>query len=79
MIPAIHEALKGAAAVPGLGNMFSEEGVKHLVTQSGLVLPEEGVTKGKTWEQKVEMKSPVGKILRRLLVAGEYEEVEAKA
>ena len=56
------EALKGAAAVPGLGNMFSEEGVKHLVTQSGLVLPEEGVTKGKSWEQKVEMKSPVGKM-----------------
>jgi hypothetical protein len=44
------------------GDMFSPEGMKNLISQSGLVLPNEAATKGKTWERKVDIKSPLGKM-----------------
>jgi hypothetical protein len=46
----------------GLGEMFSEDGLKQVIDQSGLVLPKEPVAKGKSWEQKVEFKSAGGKM-----------------
>jgi hypothetical protein len=46
----------------GAGEMLSEEGLKHMISQSGIILPEEAVAKGKSWEQKVDMKMPFGKI-----------------
>ncbi len=44
----------------GLGDMFSKEGFKRMMGQSGLVLPKETVEKGGTWSQQMEMKSPIG-------------------
>jgi hypothetical protein len=41
----------------GLGEMFSEESLKHMMDQSGLVLPKEAISKGKTWDQNMEMKT----------------------
>ena len=59
------KATKGFAGGPaggGLGEMFSEEGLKRMMDQSGLRLPKEAVAKGKTWEQQMEMKMPMGKL-----------------
>jgi hypothetical protein len=45
-----------------LGDMFSEEGLKNMMSQSGIVLPEGPVSKGSTWTQKVNTKLPFGKM-----------------
>src|SRR5439155_25094628 len=52
LIEAINDATGAGAA--GLGSMFDEEGMKRMLSQSGLILPEEAVTKGKSWEQKLD-------------------------
>lgn len=63
----IPESLKKAAkdlpagAAGGLGEMFTEEGFKNLMNQASLVLPREGVMKGKTWKQVNTTKMPSGK------------------
>jgi hypothetical protein len=57
----VTKALKGPAAA-GLGEMFSEDGLKHMMDQSGLVVPKDAISKGKTWDQGMEMKSPIGKM-----------------
>jgi len=51
---------KTAGGAPGLGDMFSPEGLKRLVTQGGLVLPEKAVKRGDTWAQTNENKMPFG-------------------
>jgi hypothetical protein len=51
--------LQGGAALAG---GFGEEGLKRMVDQGYLVLPEGPVTKGKSWESKTEAKAPFGKI-----------------
>ena len=58
----VTEALKKLAGGAGMGEMFSEENMKHMISQSGIALPEEAVAKGKSWEQKVDMKMPFGKM-----------------
>jgi hypothetical protein len=59
--------VKALKDVPGAGagfsDMFSEEGLKNMLNQGGLVLPAEPVTKGKTWNQKLEVKMPFGKMM----------------
>jgi hypothetical protein len=45
-----------------LGDMFSEEGLKNMMSQSGIILPEAPVQKGATWTQKVNTKLPFGKM-----------------
>ena len=54
------DALKASPATASVGDIFSEEGMKRMVGQGGLLLPAEPVTKGKTWDQKMELKSPFG-------------------
>ena len=54
--------LPGGLAGAGLGDMLSEEGLKQMMDQSGLRLPKEAVAKGKSWDQKMEMKMPMGKM-----------------
>ena len=44
--------------MPGGGNMFSEEGLKQMISQSVPPLPEEAVSKGTTWEQSSAMQAP---------------------
>jgi hypothetical protein len=56
------EALKKTPAAAAMGDMFSPEGMKRMITQSGVVLPEGPITKGKSWDQKVDMKMPFGKM-----------------
>ncbi len=46
----------------GEGELFSEEGIKHMIGEAGLILPEGAVTKGKTWTKDVTQKMPFGKI-----------------
>jgi len=45
--------------MPGAqGGMFSEDGLKQMISQSMLPLPEEAVTVGKTWEKTAETQAP---------------------
>jgi hypothetical protein len=47
-------------ANPGGGNtMFSDEGMKNLITQSGLTLSEAAVDQGKTWPQQTKLALPL--------------------
>jgi len=55
----------------GLGDMLSEEGLKQITDQSGLRLPQDAVTKGKSWEQQLEMKMPMGKM--KVVTTNTYE------
>src|SRR5262249_6230819 len=43
------------------GGLLSTDGLKKMVG-AGLVFPEGAVTKGKTWSEKMDMKTPVGKM-----------------
>jgi hypothetical protein len=56
------KALKDSTGGAGMGDMFSEENLKHMISQGGIVFPKDGVTKGQTWEQKMAMKMPFGKM-----------------
>lgn len=58
---AVKDKLKKLPNAAAMGDMFSEEGFKKMV-QGGMVLPKGAVTKGKSWEQKMDMKMPFGKM-----------------
>ncbi|HXG11014.1 MAG TPA: DUF6263 family protein [Gemmataceae bacterium] len=51
--------MPGAAAFQG---MFSEEGLKQMMSQGGLILPKQPVNKDDTWETKTTVKLPFGKV-----------------
>jgi Family of unknown function (DUF6263) len=60
------KALKEFQDLPGsanLGDMFSPEGIKRMMSQSGLIMPKEAISKGKTWKSKTDMKLPIGKMI----------------
>lgn len=57
MIERLRNAGPGAQALQGLA---SAEGMKGLIGQSTLVLPEEEVEPGSTWTRKVELPTPQG-------------------
>ena len=42
----------------GQGGMFSEDGLKQMISQSMLPLPEDAVAVGTTWEKSAEMQAP---------------------
>jgi hypothetical protein len=44
--------------MPGGGNMFSEDGLKQMISQTLPPLPEEAVSEGTTWKQSSEMQAP---------------------
>jgi hypothetical protein len=46
----------------GLGDMFSPDGLKRMMGQSGLVLPKQAVAKDDKWDHKTDMKLPFGTI-----------------
>jgi hypothetical protein len=54
------QAVKTNPALAQLGEMFSEEGLKNMMQQSQVAFPKEAVSKGKSWNKKVEMKMPFG-------------------
>jgi uncharacterized protein DUF6263 len=63
------KALKALQNIPGgeaFGDMLSPDGLKRMMSQSGLVMPKEPVTAGKTWNTKNEMKLPFGKMVAEI-------------
>jgi hypothetical protein len=55
--------VKAAKGLPGLAEMFSEEGMKTMLSQGGFVLPKQAPVKGKSWKNKMELKTPAGKMI----------------
>lgn len=58
--PKLVEAIsKAGPAAAGGGGMFSEEGMKNMITQSSLALPEAALEKGKSWSQQAKVPLPM--------------------
>jgi len=51
------EALKGSIAGP-MSNLFSEDSMKNMITQSSLILPEQAVEDGKGWTDQSKLSVP---------------------
>ena len=59
------QALKELQKLPGaeqLGDMFSPDGFKRMLSQGGLILPAGPVSKGDSWKNTVDLKMPFGKM-----------------
>jgi hypothetical protein len=57
--------VKGFKNLPGaalMGDMFTEDGLKQMMSQSGMTVPKDAVAEGATWSQKVSNKLPSGKM-----------------
>jgi hypothetical protein len=57
----VKESIKNLPGAEAMGDMFSDEGLKKMA-QGGIVLPKEAVTKGKSWNQKTDMKTQIGRM-----------------
>jgi Family of unknown function (DUF6263) len=60
------KAVKELQKLPGgdaFGDLLTPEGLKRMMSQSGLVMPQEAVEKGAKWKRKNEMKLPFGKMV----------------
>jgi hypothetical protein len=57
--PKLLESLKQAGPAAAAGGMFSEEGLKNLISQSSLTLPGAAVKEGDTWPQKSKVPLPM--------------------
>ena len=57
--PKLVESLRQASPAATAGGMFSEEGLKNLIGQSSLALPEGPHEKGKTWENSSRIPVPM--------------------
>jgi hypothetical protein len=55
--------VKAVKEHPGMGGIISEDGLKTIVNQSGFLLPKQAPVKGKTWQDKKEVKMPRGKMI----------------
>ena len=53
------KVMQSNPALAQMGSMFTEEGLKNMMSQSGAALPKESVSKGDTWDKKIEMKMPL--------------------
>jgi len=53
------ESLSKAGPAATAGGMFSEEGLKNLISQSSLTLPENGLEKGGSWTQQARVPVPM--------------------
>src|SRR5262245_32920332 len=60
---ALKNVPQGGGGFPGFGDMFSEEGMKQMMSQGGLILPEKEPKVKDTWANKVEQKSEMGKMI----------------
>jgi hypothetical protein len=58
-------------AAGAAGALFTEEGMKEMISRSGLVLPEEDLAAGKTWTQQTRNASPAGALV--LMATYRYE------
>ena len=57
--PTLVESLRQAGPAAASGGMFSEEGLKNLIGQSSLALPETPLEKGKTWSNSSRLPVPM--------------------
>jgi len=57
--PKLIESLRQAGPAASAGGMFSEEGMRNLISQSSLTLAEEPLEKGKSWTQKAKVPVPM--------------------
>jgi Family of unknown function (DUF6263) len=53
------ESLRQAGPAANAGGMFSEEGMKNLISQSSLILAEGPLEKGKSWSQQAKVPVPM--------------------
>jgi len=53
------DALRQAGPAATAGGMFSDEGLKNLISQSSLTLPEASLDRGKTWTQQTKVPVPM--------------------
>lgn len=53
------ESLRQASPAANAGGMFSEEGLKNLIGQSSLALPEAALEKGKSWSNQSRLPVPM--------------------
>jgi hypothetical protein len=59
------DAMKNNPLLQQMGGMFTEEGFKNMLNQSGAtILPKNPVKKGESWSQKIEMKQPPLGVMR---------------
>ena len=56
----LSKAMQGNPILAQFGGMFTEEGMKNMMTQAGATLPKDPVSKGDPWDKKVEVKLPFG-------------------
>ncbi len=56
------DAMKNSPAAAGAGDMFTAEGMKRMINQSGLTLPEKPASKGQSWDTTAEIKALFGKM-----------------
>jgi hypothetical protein len=54
------DALRVNPFAGAMGPMFTEDGLKAVVAQLGVPVPEEAVKKGSTWDHTMEVKTPFG-------------------
>jgi Family of unknown function (DUF6263) len=57
--PTLVESLRKASPAASAGGMFSEDGLKNLIGQSSLALPEASLEKGKTWSNSSRLPVPM--------------------
>ena len=76
---ALQQAL-GSASKAGAGASQSAESISAILRQAAIILPEESVAPGATWEVQQELKTPSGPILQRnqFTYEGPAEHGEAK-
>lgn len=60
--PKLIEAMKNIPGAAAMGDLTSPDGIKQMIMQSCMTLPEGDLQSGETWQSKVEMKSPLGKM-----------------
>jgi hypothetical protein len=73
----VQDGLKELRGGPGSGESFSMDGFKRLVSQPIQALPQEPVTKGKTWKHVDEIKMRAGKMKTETEYADEGPETRA--
>ena len=59
------EEIKNLPGAGQFGDMFSEQGLKNLTAQSGVILPKEAQTKGASWPHKIDVKMPFGTMITK--------------
>lgn len=60
------DSLKGSPGAAVMGDAFSEEGLKQMMTQSNFTFPTKPLRKGESWEKAVKIKLPIGTMTNQM-------------